>query len=173
MEKRPEIIVLTGPESTGKTYLAENLAFVFKASWMPEYAREYIENLNRPYKYRDLEKIAKKQQAELLEIKKFDNKFVFLDTYLIITKIWFLEVFNKCPDWIDIELKEFDPCLFLLCNFDLPWEKDKVRENKHKREYLFNRYLMELEYYKFSYEIISGDRPNRLNLAVDIIQKFY
>ena len=36
-------IVLFGPESTGKTTLAKQLAKHYNTVWVPEYAREYLQ----------------------------------------------------------------------------------------------------------------------------------
>jgi len=170
MEKGPKIIVLTGPESTGKTFLSKGLAKFYNTVWIPEYAREYIDKLNRPYVFSDLENIARKQVMDYDTIKSIDRKFVFLDTFLIITRVWFLEVYDNCPEWINDELDKFEPGLFLLCNFDLPWEEDPLRENRTRREYLFNRYIRELDNYNFPYKIISGGKTERLNNAKKIIQ---
>ena len=54
-------IAITGPESTGKTNLAEALALHYNTVWVPEYAREYIANLNRKYTLNDILTIAKRQ----------------------------------------------------------------------------------------------------------------
>jgi NadR type nicotinamide-nucleotide adenylyltransferase len=166
-------IVLIGPESTGKTELAKMLAKEFDTVYIPEYAREYIEKLNRKYTYSDIEKIAKKQIALETEIQEKANGVLFYDTFLIITKIWFQLVFNKIPDWIDSRIKSSDIDLFLLCNTDLTWIEDSVRENGgEKREYLFDLYKTELEKYNFEYKIISGvDNKRNIN-ALRIVKDY-
>ena len=57
-------IVITGPESTGKTALAQALSEKYGAHWIPEYARHYVENLDRSYDFDDVVAIAKHQMAE-------------------------------------------------------------------------------------------------------------
>ena len=54
-------IVAIGPESTGKSTLCELLARHFRTAWVPEFAREYLLKLGRPYTYEDLTTIAKGQ----------------------------------------------------------------------------------------------------------------
>lgn len=73
-------IAITGPESTGKSLLAEQLARYYNTVYVPEYAREYIDNLNKPYNFDDILKIAKAQlkNEKLLETKA--NKILFCDT---------------------------------------------------------------------------------------------
>ena len=96
-----------------------------------------------------------------------------MDTFLIITKVWFNEVYKRYPDWIDAELKGLKPGLFLLCNYDLPWTYDPLRENMELRPYLFEQYRKELEYYNFSYKIVSGEKTDRLEQAVRSINNYY
>src|SRR5690554_5934857 len=92
-------IVLTGPESTGKTTLAEKLANHYSLAWTKELAREFVENLNRPYIEKDVLEIAKLQILEENKILNKNHKAVFFDTDLIITKIWLLHVYGKSPNW--------------------------------------------------------------------------
>ncbi|MBE9466736.1 MAG: ATP-binding protein [Bacteroidetes bacterium] len=164
-------IVIIGPESTGKTILSKNLAENFKTVWVPEYARKYVENLKRPYNYGDLIKISEKQIKEFNNNYSDVNKFIFFDTYLIITKIWFQVVYNKFPLFLDIEIKKSNIDLFLLCNTDIKWKPDGVRENPDKREELYNLYKTELENYNFNYKIISGVGKKRFENALKFLNE--
>jgi len=83
-------IVITGPESTGKTTLAEALAQRLNALLIPEYARSHVERLNRPYTYSDVEKIAQHQMDEESRFSDHEESGILLmDTWLIVTKVWF------------------------------------------------------------------------------------
>lgn len=172
VEKKCRIVV-TGPESTGKTELACHLAKHFEGIFIPEYAREYIENLARPYTYKDVEAIAREQVQRRKATSIQKNKWIFFDTDLIITKVWFDEVFKKCPDWLLHKVEEPYMDLYLLCSPDIPWQHDPVRENGgERREYLFLKYKDELEKYNFSYSVISGKGKNRIENAFLSIQNF-
>ena len=128
-KKRIKRVALIGAESTGKTDLTEFLAQQFKTVAVPEYARGYIEQLDRKYTFDDVLHIAYKQlELETIYSKKA-NGILFYDTYLIITKIWLKVVFNKQLDWIDKKITNSSIDLFLLCNNDIPWVSDPVREN--------------------------------------------
>ena len=67
----PKKIVVIGPESTGKSTLCEQLAAHFKTEWVPEFAREYLLELGRPYNYDDLLIIAKGQLEQEDRISGF------------------------------------------------------------------------------------------------------
>ena len=171
MKEKAKRIIITGPESTGKSTLSKQLADYYQTIYLPEYARTYIENLNRHYNYNDLVKIAKMQIKLEKEFYEKANIFLFIDTGLIITKIWFQEVYNKYPAWLDEAIGDSLPEFYLMCNFDLPWKNDHVRENgsNERRKYLMNRYIQEIESYKVKYYNISGQGKKRLQKAIKYI----
>ena len=170
--KRPLKVVITGPESTGKSTLAESLARHYKTVFIPEYARTYVENLNGPYNYSDLEHIAKRQVQDVEKYSTLANNILFLDTYLIITKVWFNVVYKKEPIWLDDSIRKSDIDLFLLCSTDVPWQPDPIRENGGEmREYLFLQYKTELELYGFNYRILKGLGENRLTNAIAFVDE--
>lgn len=173
MTRKPVNIVITGPECTGKSTLAISLARHYNTEYIPEYARTYVENLNRPYNYNDLEIIAQKQIADFKEYQIKANRILFLDTFLIITKVWFDVVYNHCPSWVIDQLKLHEIDLFLVCDTDIPWIADDVRENGGEmREKLKNRYISEIEKFGYSFKIISGKDDQRIISAIDVINNF-
>jgi NadR type nicotinamide-nucleotide adenylyltransferase len=166
-------IIITGPESTGKTELAQALAEKFETVWIPEYARQYVENLDRPYDYDDVVRIAQHQIAQEKDYATRVGKGILIfDTWLIITKVWLDLVFGKCPEWISDHIRSSKIDLFLVCNTDLPWIEDSVRENGgEKREELFQLYCNEIRYFGFKYEIISGFGVARTENAINALSK--
>jgi NadR type nicotinamide-nucleotide adenylyltransferase len=167
-------IAITGPESTGKTTLAKQLAEHFSGQYISEFAREYVEKLSHHYTYHDVETIAKNQIQQYQATKSGSDHLYFFDTWLIITKVWFKWVFGKTPDWLDDQIRDCPIDLFLLCRPDLPWEADPVRENGgENRIKLFNQYLNELNYYGFNYVEIGGIGEDRLQSAIAAINNIY
>lgn len=165
-------IAIIGPECTGKTEITQTLASYFNCKWVPEYARTYIEKLGHKYTYNDVEHIAKVQLTQINEAENDPNEFVFFDTELIITKVWFDLVFNKEPDWLDKAIRNSNFELYLLCAPDIPWEPDPVRENGgENRNKLFSIYKTLLEHYKFKYIEISGTGEIRHQNALILINK--
>lgn len=159
-------IAVTGPESTGKTTLAEGLAHKLNCLWVPEYAREYIDKINRPYDKHDVENIAHGQIKNLYEAEQKSNKILICDTELIVIKIWMEVKYGNCPEWIINEMKNQKFDLYLLCYPDIPWTFDKQREHPNLREYLFELYEKELLNLNYNYFIIKGDNiSKRIELA--------
>jgi nicotinamide riboside kinase len=167
-------IVVTGPESTGKTMISAYLAGQLGCPWIPEYARDYIGSLNRHYNYSDIEHIAENQVARKKEIEKSGASMLVLDTWLIITKVWFQEVYNKYPDWIDKEIETQYIDLFLVCKPDIPWIPDPLRENGgEKREYLLSRYIEEIQKTDMKYILIGGTGNERYNNAFESVKTHF
>lgn len=175
MDSRNELkrIVISGPESTGKTELAEALAEKFGTIWIPEYARTYIEQLDRPYTYHDVELVAKMQvEMESEFAEKASNGLLFFDTWLIITKVWFDVVYGSCPEWIIEHIANSKIDLFLVCDTDLPWVSDRVRENGgEKRKDLFRQYCSEITSFGFNFAIVNGVGKLRLQNALNILKQ--
>lgn len=163
-------IAITGPESTGKSVLTQQLAEFFSTSWVPEYAREYIGSLDRPYVQDDILEIAKGQiRNEKLFQQKASGIF-FCDTELIVTKIWSEVRFGSCDPWIlkQIEMNRYD--LYLLCDIDLPWQDDPQREHPHMRKELLNLYINELEERNLPFSLVNGFYGKRLENAISAIR---
>ncbi len=164
-------IAITGPESTGKSRLALELAEHYKTVYVPEFAREYIDHLNRPYTQEDILKIAKGQISEEERWIKRADHMLFCDTELIVTKIWSEVKYGNCDPWILQKIEENKYDLFLLCNIDLPWEADPQREHPHMREKLFTLYHNELTKRGFLFKVVSGSGQERLMNTIGFIDK--
>lgn len=170
----PVKVVITGPESTGKSVLTYQLARHFRGGVMEEFARGYISGLNRPYNISDVELIGHRQIADLKKAEQeASSKIIFIDTFLIITKVWFEVVFKTSPRWIEEELLSSGVDLFLLCAPDIPWIKDNVRENGGEmREWLFQEYEKNIIKYNFACKIVQGNGISRVQNAIQHVETF-
>jgi len=168
-------VVVTGPESTGKTILSEALSSRLNAVLIPEFARSYIEGLERSYAFADLELIARHQIQEEVRLTQFTgNGILLMDTWLILTRVWFDVVYGKIPGWVDEYIASSKIDLFLVCRPDLPWVPDTVRENGGEmRLKLFDRYCREIENYGFKYEIVEGFGDVRLENALHLLKSHH
>ncbi len=153
---RPFIGII-GPESSGKTTLARYLAARYNGVFVPEFAREYMENLHRPYTIDDVHAITHHQIAHLDALCSDTESAtapVFFDTELIITKVWFEHKYGICPDYLSDALQRYPMTVYLLTYPDLEWIPDPVRENPDIRLELFQRYEAEIQALDIPYYII-------------------
>jgi NadR type nicotinamide-nucleotide adenylyltransferase len=169
---QPKKIVVTGPESTGKSTLCEQLAKKYNTNWVPEYAREYLLKLGRPYTYDDLLIIAKGQLGQEDRITSLSKSpLVFIDTDMYVMKVWCEYVFGKCHSFILNEIVNRKYDIYLLCNTDLPWVADELREypDLESRERLYHMYKDLMINQQTPRIEIKGDYEQRLSNATSFI----
>jgi len=171
-------IVVIGPESTGKSSLCKKLASHYNTLWVPEYARKYLGKNGIEYSFEDLLTIAKGQIDLEESISNLHSPFtihpspIFIDTDMYVMKVWSEFVFNKCDNWILNRIAERKYDLYLLCDVDLPWEKDEMREypDKGTREKLYHFYKDVLINQSVPWINISGNYEERFEKAVEFIE---
>jgi len=173
-------IVVIGPESTGKSTLCESLAQHYGTEWCPEFAREWLLTNGTAYDYDDLLTIAKGQLAleeeytELMLRKDLPGKHpLFIDTNMYVMKVWCEFVFEKCHNFIIDEIVQRKYDLYLLCNTDLPWVKDELREypDLESRLKLYHIYKDIMVNQDTPWIDISGEYDERLNKAIAGVEK--
>lgn len=167
-------IVITGPESTGKSTITQALAKHYNTVFVPEFAREYLNNLDRTYEYGDLFIIAKEQIALEDELaKKAQNKLLFCDTDLLVIMVWSEHKYSKCHPWILEQLALRKYSHYFLTNIDFPWAEDPLREHPEPemRTYFFNLYQEILKQRNLSFTVLSGDEETRLKTACKTIDE--
>ncbi len=166
-------IAIIGPESTGKSELSVALAKHFQCDFVPEFAREYVEKLNRPYTYSDVCAIAQKQIEEQNSyLESVEDKIVFFDTDLIITKVWFEYCYQKLPGFVNQRIAENYFDVYLLCYPDLPWIPDAVREHGgDERLFFYDWYKREIELTGVPYTMINGIGEARITNAIKAVNK--
>lgn len=166
-------IAIIGPESTGKSTLSQQLAAHFRTVWCPEFARNYLLQHGTNYRFNDLLTIAKGQKA-LIEstAAQAKNGLWFTDTEMYVMKVWCEVVFDQCHTWIlkEAALQQYD--LYLLCNTDLPWVKDELREypDLAMRQKLFKMYKDICINSGRPWALISGREEERLQQAIAAVQ---
>jgi NadR type nicotinamide-nucleotide adenylyltransferase len=162
-------IAITGPESTGKSWLAEQLAAHFHTLWVPEYSREYLQKLGRTYGFPDIVSIARGQLEREEKAAQRVNRYLFCDTDPLVTKVWSEFKYGKCDPWIAEKVTTHRYHLYLLCNIDLPWQDDPLREHPENRKELFNLYHNTLAAMNADFAIISGYAEDRLKNAINAV----
>jgi len=179
-------IVVLGPESTGKSTLCAALAAHYQTIWTPEYARAFLSKNGTKYTYDDLLTIAKGQiqkEEEALAslnkntvdqpITKISNKLI-LDTDMYVMKVWCEYVFNNCHHYILEQINQRSYDLYLLCDIDLPWAADEMREypDAGPRIELFTIYKELLINQNTPWGIVSGTGAQRTENAIQLIDQY-
>ncbi len=169
-------VVLFGPESTGKTTLAADLARYYNTVWVPEYAREYLQNKwNRERKTcepKDLLPIAEGQMRMENKRAKKANKVLICDTDLLETKVYSEAYYiGHCDPILEKYALENSYDLYFLTYIDVPWEKDDLRDKPLERERMFQYFKGTLDKFNRKYIILQGDKNTRLNKAIQHINK--
>jgi len=164
-------ISITGPESTGKTWLAKRLAEQYQTVWVHEFAVDYLSKHRADYNLEDILRIAKGQIELENNIANIASRLLFCDTDLIVIKIWSKAVFNEVPSWIEQQIVERKYDLYLLCSPDLEWKDAPFRENPNDRDRLFNLYKEELIQQNFNFRIVKGVGDQRLKNAVNFVEE--
>jgi NadR type nicotinamide-nucleotide adenylyltransferase len=166
-------IVVLGPESTGKSTLCAELAKHYNTSWCPEYARQFLNENGTKYSYEDLLTIAKGQLTEEDANVENASDLLIIDTDMYVMKVWCEYVFNNCHPFIleQINSRKYD--VYLLCDIDLPWTADEMREypNEEPRRELFTIYKELLINQNTPWGIVRGTGDARTQNAVALIKE--
>jgi len=166
------IIYVTGPESTGKTTLAQSLSAHYDCPWVPEYARQYLHETDGKYDYRDLARISKGQYGLKAQFEHAMPEKLICDTGQEVLYIWSEYKFGKVDPDIKGKLALQKGALHLLCKPDITWEPDPQREHPLERNLLFRQYEKLLEHYGLDYNIVDGLGEVRLRNTVALIDAF-
>ena len=167
-------IAIYGPESTGKTTLATQLAAYYKTVWVPEFARDYLQKkLDSGSGICDIDDmlpIAYGQTKLENDSALIANKYLFCDTNLLVTKVFSELYYNFCDSLLDKAARAHQYDMFFLTDIDVPWEDDGLRDSPEGRESIFDVFKQSLIDNKKPFITISGDKETRLKKAVAIIE---
>ncbi|MEM7100784.1 MAG: ATP-binding protein [Pseudomonadota bacterium] len=167
-------LVLTGPESTGKTSLVRELAIALNAPVVSEFARDYLDQ--RPsYLPHDLHLIAQGQYASEQAVKTEHPtaKICVIDTDIQVIRIWWRFRYGPLPAWLQemSKVQHSQSRHYLICRPDLVWEEDPLRENKDDRDMLFDQYLEDADKRSLSFDVVQGHGKKRLSTALEFVRR--
>ncbi len=165
-------IVVIGPESTGKSTLSQQIAEALNTVYVPEYARNYLNDLGSPYAEEDLLAIAKEQLAGEDMLAQTADKLLICDTDLYVIKVWSEHKYQRCDRSILEEIARRSYDLYLLTGIDMPWEDDPLREypDDLMRRYFFHIYKDIVVHSGVPWTLIEGTPPERLQQALTAIR---
>ncbi|TVZ15798.1 AAA family ATPase [Maribacter sp. MAR_2009_72] len=169
-------VVLFGPESTGKTTLSEQLARHYHTVWVPEYAREYLQdkwnNERKTCEPHDLLPIAAGQMRLENELTKKATNILICDTDLLETKVYSEAYYiGDCDPILEKYALENSYDLYLLTYIDIPWEADDLRDKPNERTEMFSYFKETLEKYGKNFITLKGDKKTRLEKAINHIDQ--
>ena len=165
-------ITITGTESTGKSTLSERLSLHYKTTYVPDYSRYYIDQLNHPYNEIDVLSIARGIIEQEDNMSHRANRIIFSDNDLINIKIWLQYYKWQVPNWLENEIIKRKSDLYLLCDIDLPWIADNQRKNANDRIELFSKFGEELSFYRTNFKYVTGSLHERTELAIAHIDTY-
>lgn len=169
-------IVLFGPESTGKTSIAKQLAAHYNTRWVPEFAREYLQkkydDVGIICEETDLIPIAKGQMELENTMAEKANKLLFCDTNMLQTYYYGKAYYeNYKGETLKNAALKASYALYFLTYIDVPWEADDLRDKPHQREEMFNLFKQALEENNLPYVLLKGTAEERLQIAINAIEK--
>ena len=164
-------ICIFGPESTGKSTLAKDLAAHFNTVYVSEFARGWLDPKEGVCTAADFPIIARGQLAAEDALARRANRVLFCDTDLLLTTIWSEVFFGTCDIGIRnlAEQRQYD--LYLLLDIDVPWVDDVQRYLPLRRQEFFNQCQQVLEQHRRPYQIICGSWQERLCTAIRAVEK--
>jgi nicotinamide riboside kinase len=172
-DSAPRRIVVTGSECTGKTTLAHDLAAHLDVAWVPEQSRAYAESVDRELTVHDVEPIARAQRAAeeagLAEARRRGDACLVLDTDLVSTVVYARHYYGSCPPWIVAEARARRAEVYLLCDIDIPWVGDAVRDRPFAREEMNELFRSALVEFGARPCVIRGLGPERLAAALSCV----
>lgn len=164
---KPLLICLYGPESTGKSEMAQKLAARYQTVFVPETAREIV--TTNKFNREDIIEIGRRQTARIFEKMREANRMLFCDTDLITTQIYSRHYLKVVPPI----LFQFENMVtydhYFLFQTDVPWVADGLRDLGDRRGEMFERFKSELDRRKLNYTLVSGKWPEREEIIVKIL----
>ncbi len=160
-----------GPESTGKTYLSEKLAKVYRTEFVPEVARELI--LNNDFNLDDILKIGVAQNKRVLDKAMVANKILFCDTDLITTQIYCRQYLKVVPPVLQELESRIKYDHYFLFYPDVEWVADGMRDLGDKREAMYNIFKAELDKRGIAYDVVKGSYAEREKFVVEKIAEYF
>ena len=164
-------VVVTGSECTGKSTLAGELAAHYKIEFVPEFVRTFAESVGGRLQFTDHGPIARGQMALEDEHARRAGNLLIYDTDLLTTAVYCRHYFGRCPEWIEAAATDRVPSLYLVCDIDVPWVADSLRDRGDRRPEMHELFLTAVAASGAPSAVITGDRRSRLDRAIAVIDK--
>ena len=164
-------VVVMGPESTGKTTLARDLARHYGTVWLPEYLRIWLDAKGAVCEPEDLPKVVAGHQASEAALARHANRVLFCDTDPLMTAVYSGFYYGHVPAWLDAAASARRADAYLLLDTDVPWVPDPHRDMPHRRLEIRDRCRAELERRALPWALVSGAWAERFSTACAIVDR--
>ena len=162
-------IVVTGSECTGKSTVARQLADRYDAECVPEFVRQFAHTMGGRLQFSDHGPIARGQMGLEDEFLARANGLLVHDTDLISTVVYCRHYFGRCPEWIEAAAADRRGDLYFLCDIDVPWVADGMRDRPERREEMHQLFVDAANEFETNWHLLSGDEPGRLERAAALV----
>ena len=169
-----KVVVLTGPESSGKSWLAGEIQRCFGGRLVAEYVRLFIEQNQRDTTYADIPAIAQGQVDSEDAARASQPGLLILDTHLLSNILWSQTLFGDCPAWIEPALLARQYDLHLLLDPDgVDWIGDgqRCQPELSSRQAFFRDTRHWLEKHHQPFQVIGGDWTRRRERAFAAVEQ--
>lgn len=167
-------ICVVGPESTGKTTLAQRLAEWTDTEWVSEGSRDYAERTPRPLTVDDVGPIAREHirlaDAAAERARARGSGLLVLDTDLVSTVVYARHYYGMVPAWVERAERRRRASLYLLCDVDVPWVPDGIRDRPTDREAMHGLFANALARRHAKVMRVSGGWEERWTSALDAVR---
>lgn len=163
-------VCVTGPESTGKTTLASRLADAWHTVWVPEASRVYAERKAIPLTADDVAPIAREHVEMAEDAEHLATRLLVLDTDLLSTVIYSRHYYGGVPRQVEVLERGRRADLYLLCDVDVPWVPDGIRDRPVNRKEMLELFRAALDARGLRWTMIRGSWHDRWRQALEGVE---
>jgi NadR type nicotinamide-nucleotide adenylyltransferase len=163
-------VVITGSECTGKSTLARQLADRHGTECVPEFVRQFAQTMGGRLQFSDHGPIARGQIGLEDEYCARARQLLIHDTDLLSTVIYCRHYFGRCPEWIEAAATDRRSELYIVCDIDVPWVADGMRDRGDRREEMHRLFIDAADEFKVPWSLVSGDEMARLARATELVK---
>jgi HTH-type transcriptional regulator, transcriptional repressor of NAD biosynthesis genes len=158
-----------GPESTGKSSMAERMAIRYHTAFVPEVAREFL--TKNVFTNDDIVQIGKAHHERIQQKELTANRILFVDTDAITTIIYSNYYLGVVPEALFEFEKKISYDHYFLFDIDVPWVPDGLRDLPHKRKEMFEEFRDHLERRSIPYTLVTGNWEERESIIVNTLHR--
>jgi nicotinamide riboside kinase len=172
---KPRLICLIGAECTGKTTLAQALAYRMGGAYVPEYLRSFTEQQGRTPERAEqvhiLQEQVRQETLALATARRLGHALVFCDTAPLLTAVYSDIIFADGSLYPQAHGLHARYAVTLLLEPDIPWVEDGLqRDGAQSRALVHTRIERALAEWDWPHVCIAGSEERRLSTAMEAVR---